>query len=356
MSLREERLGYKESAVSLPPVYTAIRNFAIHKATRVPMLGAKVVELALRRKYGSHVITPLKVKNYIQAHRDEAQKAVVVQSLPYHLNLDLYNVCNLRCRFCPTGTDQLDRARSRVSVAQAKEIIDTVKDYIITFAPYHWGEPLLNQDIFEVIRHGHGAGMFTQIHSNLSLKLPDLGRRLVESKLDSLLVSIDGLDQDVNEKYRRNVNNEHVFSNIREIVAARRQAGSRTPKIEVALLVFKHNEHEIPMLEEKKRELGVDAFILRKAAIYEESWIHEHKDFQPLQQIFTETCSFLYADLNVEPDGGISPCCINSSKRWDVGRVEELKDLHKFWNNPTHQAMRAYLASFHDNRTREAAT
>jgi MoaA/NifB/PqqE/SkfB family radical SAM enzyme len=264
-------------------------------------------------------------------------------------------VCNLKCRFCPTGTDQLERARTRLAVAKAKEIIDTVKDYIITFAPYHWGEPLLNPDIFEVIRYGHDAGMFTQIHSNLSLKVKDLGRKLVESKLDSMLISIDGLDQEVNAHYRRKVINELVFANIKDIVAARERAKSKTPRLEIAFLVFRHNEHEIPLLEQKRKELGVDAIVLRKAAIYEESWIPRHKDFQPLQQIFTETCSFLYADLNVEPDGGISPCCINSNRRWDVGRVEELKNLKAFWNNPQHQAMRAYLASFHDTNGQRAA-
>lgn len=354
MSLREARLGYKEGALSMPRFYAAMRKFAIDEATRIPG-GTKLVELALKRKYGARVITPLKVRNFIQANRDEARKAVVVDSVPYHLNLDLYNVCNLKCRFCPTGTDQLERSRARVSVAQAKAIIDAVKDYIITFAPYHWGEPLLNPDIFEVIQYGHAAGMFTQIHSNLSLKVKDLGRRLVDAKLDSMLISIDGLDQEVNAKYRRKVINELVFANIRDIVAARKRAGSNKPRLELAFLVFRHNEHEIPLLEAKRKELGIDAIVLRKAAIYEESWIPEHKDFQPLQQIFTDTCSFLYADLNVEPDGGISPCCINSNRKWDVGRVEDLKDLRAFWNNPRHRAMRAYLASFHDEGGRRQA-
>jgi radical SAM protein with 4Fe4S-binding SPASM domain len=348
MSLREARLGYKESFLALPRLYAAARKLLLERGSRVPGLGPKLVELALKRKYGARVITPKKVRNFIQANREEAKKAVVVDSVPYHLNLDLYNVCNLRCRFCPTGTEQLERERVRMTVAQAKEIVDAVKDYVITFSPFHWGEPLLNPDIFEVIEYGHRVGMFTQIHSNLSLKMKDLGRRLVESKLDTLLVSIDGLDQQVNENYRRRVNNDLVFANIRDIVAARKSLRSRTPRIEVAFLVFRHNEHEVPLLDAKRKELGVDAFLTRKAAIYEESWIPESKDFQPLQQIFTGTCSFLYADLNVEPDGGISPCCINSSKKWDVGRIEDLKDLKAFWNNPTHQAMRSYFAHFHD--------
>ena len=67
-----------------------------------------------------------------------------------------------------------------------------------------------------------------------------------------------------------------------------------------------------------------------------------HPDFQPLQEIFEDTCSFLYADLNVEPDGGISPCCFNHSKKWDMGRVEELDDLPAFWNNPELKAMRGF--------------
>src|SRR5438105_1853726 len=347
MSLREARLGYREHVVSVPHLYAAARKFALQRASRVPGLGPRLVEVALKRRYGSHVITPLKVRNFIQAHHDEESKAVVVDSAPYHLNLDLYNVCNLRCRFCPTGTDQLDRERKRFTAAKAKQVIDAVKDYVIVFSPFQWGEPLLIPETYEVIRYAHDAGMYTSMHSNFSVKVKDLGRKLVESRLDTLLVSVDGLEQGVHETYRRNVNNDFIFANVRELVAARKKLGSKTPRIELALLVFRHNEHDVPLLEQKRKELGVDAFVTRKAVIYEESWIPEGKAFQPLTELFTGTCSFLYQDLNIEADGGVSPCCINTSRRWDVGRVEDLTDLKAFWNNPKHQAMRAYFAGFH---------
>ena len=76
MSLREARLGYREHVVSVPHLYAAARKFALQRASRVPGLGPRLVEVALKRRYGSHVITPLKVRNFIQAHHDEESKAV----------------------------------------------------------------------------------------------------------------------------------------------------------------------------------------------------------------------------------------------------------------------------------------
>ncbi len=345
-------LGYDEGTFTLPIQWVlAARRIVLTRYGALPWVGPKTIEAILRRKYGERVVTARKVRNFIQVHRDMAARAVEVRSVPYHLNLDLLNACNLRCRFCPTGTGQMDRERTRLPIETAKGVIDAVKDWMLTINPFQWGEPLLSPDIFEVIRYAHDAGTCTEIHSNLSVKVRDLGPQLVESRLDRLLVAVDGIEQSVGATYRRRVDTALVFENVRAIAEARRRAGSATPRIDMAFLVFRHNEHELPLLRAQAEALGADSFTARKAAIYHEDWVPESPAFQPLQEIHFGTCAFLYADLNVQPDGHVTPCCLNHSKKWDVGRVEELNDLQAFWNNAHHRAMRAW----HADRERGAA-
>lgn len=234
-----------------------------------------------------------------------------------------------------------------MELSQAKDIIDSIKDYALKLSPWNWGETLLGPNIFEIIRHGHDAGIYTELHSHMSARVENLGEKLVESGLDSLFVSFDGLDQVTNETYRRRIDHDLLLENVREVVAARSRMGSKTPRVDCSMLVFRHNEHQIPRLQEMKELLGVDSFETRRACIYEESFVPENPEYHPLQDFFSGTCSFLYCDLTVESDGGISPCCTNISRKWDIGIAEDLKDLHAFWNRPVLQAMRSCFANFH---------
>lgn len=314
------------------------------KFAEVPLLGPKAMELYLRRKYCDRVVTPAKVQNFIQAQQDKFSRAVEVASLPWILNLDTFSGCNLKCPFCPTGTDQMQRRRAHMPMERAKRMIDIVKDHALEIRLYNWGEPFLNPDIFEIIRYARDAGLFTVISSNLSVKVKDLPRKIVDSGLDRLTGSIDGLAQKSLETYRRKAEAKLCFDNIRAIAEEKTRQGVSHPSVDLKFLVFRHNEHELGQLEAKRREIGADSFLPRRAFIFHDSFVPKHPDYQPIKQIFHGTCDFLYSELTVEANGAISPCCTNTSEKWDVGNLDGLDDLRKFWNAPIYRAMRAFNA------------
>jgi len=78
---------------------------------------------------------------------------------------------------------------------------------------YNRGEPFLHKDILSMIRYAHERRLATAISSNLTI-LPDGGgKAVVQSGLDDLVVSCDGLTQETYETYRRGGNLERVLSN-----------------------------------------------------------------------------------------------------------------------------------------------
>jgi MoaA/NifB/PqqE/SkfB family radical SAM enzyme len=311
----------------------------------LPVLGAKAMEMYLRRKYNDRVVTPAKVKNFIQAQRDKLDRATECKSLPWIINLDTFSGCNLKCPFCPTGTDQMGRPKRHLPIDHAKRVIDSVKEHAMEIRLYNWGEPFLNPDIFEIIRYARDAGLFTVISSNLSVKVKDLARLVVASGLDRLTASIDGVSQHALETYRRRADAQLCFDNIKAITDERASQGAKVPSVELRFLVFRHNEHELEQLEAKRREVGADVFEPRRAFIFHDSFVPEHADFQPLTQVFQGACDFLYSELTVEATGAISPCCTNTSSRWDVGTIADLDGgLRAFWNAPIYRAMRAYTS------------
>ncbi len=325
----------------MSPRASAIRRQLTLRVATIPYLGEKAVEAYLRRRYNHHVVTPTKARNFILAQRERHAGVVEVESLPWILNLDTFSGCNLKCPFCPTGTKQIERDVARMPVDKAKRVIDLVKDNVLEIRLYNWGEPFLNPDIFEIIRYARDAGLYSVINSNLSVNVPDLASKVVASGLDRLQASVDGISQASLEVYRRRASAELVFSNVKAIAQERSRQGVDHPMIALAFLVFRHNEHELDQLDAKRLEIGADEFWPRRAFVFHDSFVPKHPDFPPLQKIFSDSCGFPYSELTVEANGAVSPCCTNMSDKWDIGDIDDVKDLREVWNGPIYRGMRA---------------
>jgi hypothetical protein len=76
----------------------------------------------------------------------------------------------------------------------------------------------------------------TRVSSNSSLAF-DV-EKLVSSALQSLVPSVDGVTQDVLQKYRRGVRSDLVFDNIRKIVDSKKKLKTNTPHIIWRFLMF----------------------------------------------------------------------------------------------------------------------
>ncbi len=321
-----------------------LRSLAL-RAEKIPGIGIPVVACHLRRKYGPRVVTAAKVLNYARALRDCETRAVVTRSLPTILNLDTYNACNLGCPFCPTGTGKMERERCRMPLDQARKVIDAVRSHVLEVRLHNWGEPFLNPEIFDIIRHAFDAGLYTVINSNLSLKGDGLAQKVVSSGLDFLSVSMDGASQESLVQYRRKARFDVVKQNIRSIIEERNRQGLSRPQVEIAFCVFRHNEHELGELRKLGGELGVDRILPRRAFIYLPSFVPTNPEFQPLLHLGSPPCPFLYHELTVEADGHISPCCTSFSDRWDVGTVSDLEEVGRLWNSEPYRRMRRFAGT-----------
>ena len=130
---------------------------------------------------------------------------------------------------------------------------------------WDWGEPFLNPHAYDMIRYAHEAGIKVVSSTNGHIFASEgHAREAVESGLDVLVFSVDGISQETYQRYRAKGRLEVVLEGIRRVVAEKRRLGSRTPVVNLRFIVMKHSEHEIPRLEEYARSLGVDVLTLRK--------------------------------------------------------------------------------------------
>ncbi len=302
-----------------------------------------------------------KTINVLLVEAERLQRRSLLRGKPYYYFVDPCNVCNLGCPLCPTGTNELGRkTRGVLKLADYQVILDKISPYAVEVSLHNWGEPLLNKEIFDMIAVTDRLGIATNMSSNLSLEREGLGERLVASGLEYLIVSLDGVTQDVYERYRVRGNIDLVFHNIRDIVAAKQRLGSKTPVIEWQFLVFNHNEHQMEAARELASHLGVDRLRFRSPGLpYNQidneelgaKWMPTNPAYWELHPgllrkqgyLWDEPCYYLYRSMTVNPGGGIAACCIVYKERQDFGNLLN-DDLDTIWNNPSYQASRALFA------------
>jgi len=268
---------------------------------------------------------------------------------PHFLVVDLSNGCNLRCPLCQTGQGEQVRRAQRMHLENYKKIVTPLSPWLFQVFLYNWGEPFLNKDIYDILAFNNAQGIGSVISTNANL--PINAARLVSSGLDHLVISGDGITQEVYEKYRRGGSLEKVIENVRAIVKEKRKQQKSRPTIEWNCLVTRHNEHQLDLIRQTVTELGVDEVRFANINFYstDESadiareWLPHNPRYRKLapgiipKHAQRRPCFWLWRTAIVNADGTVSPCCLYDTKGW--GNALETP-LLSIWRNTFYEEAR----------------
>ncbi len=280
------------------------------------------------RSYLRHLTIP-KLLNALRVEIAYRSNNCDVSSLhPYFLFCDVSITCNLKCPLCQTGQRRNIQRESKMTLENYKKVVDPLKKNLFTVNLYNWAEPFLNKNIYEIISYNRDNNIATFISSNLSLAID--AEKLVLSGLEHLIVSADGMDQDVYEHYRVGGKIDLVVKNIKAIVAAKKKYNSRYPTIEWQCLVNKFNE---PTLEKTKafaKSIGVNEVRFGNLNLYSSTdpesdskkWLPENEKFSYFKEDTVKKsgarkpCFWLWRGIIVAADGATLPCCLYDISGW----------------------------------------
>ncbi len=130
---------------------------------------------------------------------------------PYVISWNLTYRCNLACEHCYldaggtplVGTENF-ADRSELGTEECFRVIDE----IAAFAPecvtiLTGGEPLLRRDILEIVRRASDRGLWVVVGTNGVSITENLAKRLAEAGARGLSLSLDALDADTHDRFRR---------------------------------------------------------------------------------------------------------------------------------------------------------
>jgi radical SAM protein with 4Fe4S-binding SPASM domain len=274
--------------------------------------------------------------------------------MPFILNVEPGNVCNLKCPLCPTGLGEPDMAKGFMELDFFKRIFVQLKNSITSVNLYSWGEPLLNKDLISIIRYIKETDETIHIvtSTNLNIIDEDLLTELIGSGIDEIIVSCDGASRDTYGKYRVGGDFDLVLRNLR-LLARKKKELAKDTRIVWNFLVFRHNEREIEKAKAMAKEIGVDFRIgLMRTSMKDEilkshkevierdkNWIPDNPEYSAYDKAncaakkIIKTCRKPWQEITINWNGLVFPCCAVYGEKYNFGDAR--KDSIKYiWNNP----------------------
>jgi radical SAM protein with 4Fe4S-binding SPASM domain len=311
------------------------------------------------RRYAAPVLrhgTPRKLANILLAEAELRLARTTLRARPYYYLIDICNACNLRCPLCATGVGALGRTQGSMSFEEYRAIFDKVKRDALVVSLYNHGEPFLNKDVFDIIEYTAQNNVGSQVSSNFNWPMLIDPRDIVNSGLEYVTVSLDGVSQESYEKYRVGGEIAQVIDNMRGLLAAREALGSRTPFVEWQFIVFQHNEHEMDEARELAEKWGVDLLRFVAPGVPPEmmddpelraKWMPRDPLFSERNPeeaadrgyVYDRTCFYLYRSMAIYYGGGVTPCCFSHDQKDDFGNIHE-QSVAEIWNNDRYRSAR----------------
>lgn len=303
-------------------------------------------KLSLKKLYNA-------VKVWASYHVSKNTKKSSSIGFPISMAIEPTTSCNLRCPECPSGLRQFTRPIGMLEPAFFKKTIDEVYQELIYLTFYFQGEPYLNPNFLDMVRYASDKGIYTSTSTNAHYLNKEQAKKTVESKLDRLIISIDGATQETYEQYRIGGTLQKVIEGTKNIIKAKQELRSNTPHIVFQFLVVKPNEHQLEDVKKLASDLGVDEVVFKTAQVYDfekgnplipDNIKYSRYKKKPdgtysIKNKLLNQCWRMWSSCVVTWDGVVVPCCFDKDAKHQLGDLKK-QSFKELWKSNKYQGFR----------------
>ena len=260
--------------------------------------------------------------------------AYPLAKFPFYVDVEPTNNCNYNCLMC--NRQIMTRKKGYMDFDLYKKIVDQISLYECGLRFCRQGEPILHPRIFEMVEYADKKGVLTFISSNGSLLNRNRIEALLESNLDVMRFSFQGVAEEGYELMRnsRGTNKyKLVVRNIEKLVNQRTQKGLSRPFIILNTTVTNENAEQIEKFKKNwtkivdKVEVGKTTFSRIEGKCYEKlKYLIPTESFE---RVYTP-CVEIMIKLSINWNGDITPCCSDYDGFFVVGNITNMP-LSEAW-------------------------
>lgn len=283
-------------------------------------------------------------------------KKPVIWGYPTTLSIEPTTSCNLRCPECPSGLRSFSRPTGMLSEELYLKIIHQTKSYLTYLHLYFQGEPFLHPQFTELIALANKEGIYTSTSTNAHYLNEKNVDKTLKSGLKQLIVSMDGITQDVYEDYRVGGKLSKVQEGLRLLLQKRKDRQLLYPRVILQFLVTGKNEHQIPTLKQWAKTIGVDELQLKTTQIYDfengselipkdlgySRYVPDGKGKWKLKKEIENKCWRMWQGAVITWDGRLVPCCFDKDGTHVMGKVSQ-EPIKSIWKNNKYNVFRTQL-------------
>lgn len=286
-----------------------------------------------------------KVKSKLNLEDRVALQDVLPLETPFLIYIDPSSLCNFKCQFCPMGYKQnlekLNYERKILDFNLFKKIIDELNDFTDNLKVLRMnkvGEPLMNKKIIEMVKYAKQSGKVNYIDfaTNAGLLTNEISLGLVESGLDRLNISIEGVN---NEQYLKYCNAKVDLTSMVEKIKFLYEHKKNT-EIVIKIPSNYISKEDQKVFMEMFGNYCDRIFVENLTSIWPNFEINKVSNVLDIEEKsqYSEyakdknICSYIFYSMVINADGTVSACCPDWEQKLIIGDLKA-QTLKEIWNS-----------------------
>ena len=309
--------------------------------------------VSIRLPYIDKHIFP-RIANSIRSYASYALSlfgSVHIAHAPLFVSVEPANFCQLRCPECPVGNGNSGISKGVMSRDVWQRTLNEITQTVWTIQFYFQGEPLLNNNLSEMIHEAHEKSIYTIVSTNAQAMTPEMAEKLISAGLNRIIISMDGLTPETYNAYRVGGNLEMTKAALRYLREVKERLHGHTI-IELQCLRLRTNEHEWEVFRREYKLFGADCLSFKTAQLYNYENGHplmpsnlrysryvRGKDGLFRLRSRRKSCLRVWTGCVVTTTGEVLPCCYDKAHAHSFGNIMDAP-LYELFTNDTALAFR----------------
>ncbi len=192
--------------------------------------------------------------------------------------------CNGACIYCPHTLMKNRWTGKQMSIDLFHKLLPFLK-YTDMVYLQGWGEPLLNNDIFEMIRICKDQGKCVGFTTNGVLLNEDTIRKLVDLELDIIGISLAGTTATTHNQIRKGTDFNKLVSNLELLCKIKTERKTHVPAVHLAYLMLRSNFHELKKILPLAKRVGAKQIVASNMTLIIDPKLYAEAIFNDTEQI-----------------------------------------------------------------------